>query len=186
MTPLRLKKPPNVGTAPAFEANRTSEPVDLDFHGRDTAWEWEGGEIVLLAYAVAVDRHGDCWWHDVNWANWVSAWEKNRQDAESLHLDYGWTPLPEPRELSPEEKAVRDRATEEELLALERELYGPFWYVERNIDPAKQSVGSEWLSAKAKAEARKARNGKPGSTASGKAAKGKPRKSRRKPVFWTR
>ena len=115
--------------------------------------DWEGGEIVLLAYAVAVDRYGDCWWHDMNWATWARAWEKNRLDAEKLDPDYGFTPLPKPRELSPEEKAARDRATDEELLAFERELYGPFWYVERHSVPTKPEK--------------------------------RPRKSRKKPVFWS-
>jgi hypothetical protein len=76
--------------------------------------------------------------------------------------------------LSPEEKAARDRATEEELLAYERTLYGPFWYVERN-DPGMRAV------AKVKAQA-----GNAGASKSGDAAvKKRVRKSRKKPVFWS-
>ncbi len=61
--------------------------------------------------------------------------------------------------LSPERQA----AQEKELLAFERELNGPFHYVDRNQDTAK------------KAEPIKSASGKPR----------KPRKSRRKPVFWS-
>jgi hypothetical protein len=82
-----------------------------------------------------------------------------------------------------EEQAAVDAATEAELLAFERELYGPFYYVERNSDPSKPTVGSEWLSATAKAEARKGR--KVGPTTSGTGKPHKPRKSRGKPVFWS-
>lgn len=87
--------------------------------------------------------------------------------------------LLKPLHLSSEEKAARDRASEEELLAFERSIYGPFWYVERNRDPAKQTVGSEWLSAKAKAQ------GGNLSKSGDAAPKKRTRKSRKKPVFWS-
>lgn len=166
MKPLYLKKRPKEGATSILNASHAREPANLDIHRRDIAWEWEGGEIVLLACAVAGDRYGDCWWHDMNWAYWSEAHQQNLRDAERLDPYWGWEPLPV-RQLTPEQIA----ASEDELLAFERELYGPFWYVERNSDPRSPVKGSQWLS--------QGKNEK---------AKAKPkggRKSRKKPVYWS-
>lgn len=162
MKPLRLKKPPTAGPARSLETSDASKPVNLDVHRRDIPWEWEGGEIVLLACAVALDRYGDCGWHDRNWAYWAQAYEQNLRDAERLDPKWGWKPLPV-RQPTPDQQA----ALEQEMLAFERKLLGPYHYVDRNTDPSKPSVGSQWLTH-------------------GKNAKAKGgRKSRKKPVFWS-
>lgn len=72
---------------------------------------------------------------------------------------------------TPEEQAARDKATEQELLAFGRELDPTAEYrAERNCS-GKPARGSQWLSVKARAEAKKPK------------PKGG-RKSRRKPTFY--
>ncbi|RXH06298.1 hypothetical protein [Bradyrhizobium vignae] len=124
--------------------------------------EWDGGLEIILA-ALEEAEPGWRWseqrivgYHDEDWDDPIYDWEM--------------PPLPVPPKLTPEEKAARDRATEEELLASERELFGPY-HVDRNSDPSRPVKGSQWLA-----------HGK------NEKAKAKPkggRKSRKKPVFWS-
>ncbi|WP_314948873.1 hypothetical protein [Bradyrhizobium cosmicum] len=121
--------------------------------------DWDGGiEIVLAALEAA-----DPYWR---WSKEriVGYWNGDG-DRPVYDWEKQWPPI---RQLTPEQIA----AQEQELLALERELDGPFHYVDRNRDPSKPSVGSQWLSMNGKANANRA---KPMGS----------RKSRKKPVFWS-
>lgn len=126
--------------------------------------EWDGGVEIILAALEAIEPG---WrWSEERIVGYCD--EKGRDP----HYDWEMPPLPEPPKLTPEERAARDRATEEELLAFQRQMDGPFHYVERNRDPSKPSVGSQWLSPNGRAEAKRPK------------PKGG-RKSRKKPVFYT-
>ena len=100
----------------------------------------DGGATVLAAWAEArwklaeargklVEYEAGDWWHGWHLAlsdqiegNWLLDYDEKGREIWVEEMP----PLPRPPELLAEEKAARDRATEEELLAYERKLFGPF------------------------------------------------------------